>query len=168
MEVFVDRTDRLKFRIYVVLLLIVWTIGCFVGSYIASRSVIFSWMRSAISSRASIVGSVLTLSMPFVFSFILCKFCNFYFIFPFVFLKSVSFSLVLCGLLRAFGSAGWLAQILFLLPDFCCVFLLLWFWMRRAFTTDGIYADLSICICSTLLIGCIDYYCLFPIVKMVL
>lgn len=162
------RTDRLKVRINIVLLLFIWTIGCFLGSYIAGRSVMFSWMRSAISSRSSIVGSVLTLSMPFILSFILCRFCNFSIIFPFVFLKSVSFSLVLCGLSQAFGSAGWLAQILFLLPDFCCVFLLLWFLLRRAFATEGIYTDFGICICVAFLIGCIDHYCLFPIVEMVL
>lgn len=154
----------LRKRVYLTVL--AWSLGCFIGSALATQSGLFSLMRSAMFCKLSLLGFLLTISTPFLFSYILCRYFGYLFVLPVVFLKSCSFSFFYFCISLAFGNAGWLVKWLLLFSDSLCVCLFLWFCFRVASDIKNVH-QFTVCICFSTFIGCIDYFYILPIGEVV-
>ena len=154
-----------KLRPNVFLTLIVWTIGCVLGSYLSNRFASASWMPSATLCRSSIVESILVLNTPFILLYILSRICNYFLLLPIVFLKSFSFVLSASWITFAFGDAAWLVRGVVLFPDFFCTCLFLWFCLRRAVNAQTNHTDFVFCLAISIAVGCFDYCYVLPITE---
>ena len=145
------------------LLVAAWIFGCICGTMTVSETVFSSLMRSGSSARTSIVGFMVTLSVPFILSYILYRFFGFYLILPIVFIKAFSYAYCYCGFRLTFGDAAWLVGGLSMFADSLSVFLLMWFWLKLSGGKINLTNYLLGCLCILLAMGCIDYVCVAPL-----
>jgi len=110
-----------------------WFSGLFLGAVLYRRSSFFllSVMPSVLLGRLSIVNSLLSLLLPFLFSaFALYISCP-VLLCAVSFVKALSFGYISCGIFSAFPGCGWLVHGLLLFSDQVCVILLLLYWQRH-------------------------------------
>ena len=122
---------RGKFR--VVLLATFWLLGLLLGAYLHISADTFypSMMRSAISGRVSIVGSLTVTLLPFLFSAIAVYLSQPLLLIPIAFLKGIFLSLVALGIGRTLGSAAWLILGMVMFSDFSMTLPLMFYWIRH-------------------------------------
>lgn len=157
---------RLQLLFAVVLML-----GFFIGAYI-SRMVPNSFLNLIYTNgdrAVSLWSLAVVLLLPLLISFV-----AFYFRIPILilligFLKAITFSFCSCGILYAYGDAGWLLRFLLLFSDSTMLFLLCWYWLRHL---EGnrlrLAQDTVLCIFGAILIGIIDYMYISPFTAMLL
>ena len=122
---------RGKFR--VVLLATFWLLGLLLGAYLHISADTFypSMMRSAISGRVSIVGSLTVALLPFLFSAIAVYLSQPLLLISIAFLKGIFLSLVALGIGRTLGSVAWLILGMVMFSDFSMTLPLMFYWIRH-------------------------------------
>lgn len=108
-------------------LIAVWSIGASLGFMVASGNA--DALAASLRMSENMDGSVLVLSaiVPIFAVYLFSQFHLHGLIFPVMFLKSVTDSILLIGICAAFGSAAWLAGALLLFSDKIATVLLLYF-----------------------------------------
>ena len=146
------------------LLTFLWIAGLMMGIFLALRidESVITFMYSVVSRPASIVSSLLTTSLPFLFSAI-AVFISKPGLLPVIaFCKAAAFSLVSLMALRTFGTAGWMIRCMVMFADICTLPFFYSFCRRHICRSshlsifDGSYLITSILICS------LDVYCITP------
>ncbi|MBQ8237029.1 MAG: hypothetical protein IJZ39_02620 [Oscillospiraceae bacterium] len=122
----------------------------------------FSAMRTAVSSRVSIIGLLSSVVLPFVFSAAAVYLGRPVLLFPIAFWKAFLFSYLGSGLCSAWGSAGWLMMPLVMFGSLCSMPVLYWYWMR---SVAGHRFEIGVC-CAIfgilLAVWAVDYYLIVP------
>ena len=149
------------------LLALFWLTGVSVGVFSALSSecswiLDFSWQRMSIAFRLA------ALCFPFLITYILITFCNFYFLLPLALSKSFLHTLCIMNLRIAYGSAGWLVSSITLITESfaCCLLWLFWYdWLRKGRVAGKTLLLLISCI---MIMSCIDYYVISPFTEFLL
>ena len=130
------------------LFLTVWVAGAFLGAFTAAAASTsyFLMMRIAPGSNVSIVGLAVTVLLPFLLSAFAVSKDKCYWIYPICFIKIFLFCFCGYGIHAAFGSAGWLVQILFQFSDLCTMPVLCWFLIRHLNNSRNRKRDFYICL----------------------
>ena len=110
-----------------------WIAGLFSGAglFRYSGSTLLSLMPSAALSRLSIVDSLLSLLLPFLFSALAVYISCTGLLYPICFAKALSFGYISCGVFAAFPGSGWLVHGLLMFSNQICVILLFLYWQRH-------------------------------------
>lgn len=152
-----------KFR--KIILAVSWNLGFLLGLLIAvnGNPAFFSLMRTAASSRMSIVGLLTVTILPFLLSVIVIV-CSRPFLVPVIcFIHAFTFGYCACGVAVAFGSAGWLVRWLMLFSAGCTSPLLYWFWLRHiSGTAKSVWNDFAFCAVIVFFITCLDFRFIAP------
>ena len=134
--------------------------GYGLGSFLAAGAAhsTVSLMRTAISSRVSIVCLLPVVFLPFLFAAFAVSIHQLWLFIPLAFSRAAAFGYLASLVLYSFGSSGWLVFTLFLFSDCISLPLLCWFWLR-SISKDGrnIYRDLLIV--SGMLFGIVSLDC---------
>ncbi len=146
-------------------LFLLWCAGLLIGSVLAQRDcdVLLSLVSTIGSSAISYVGLFFILFFP-----ILVSFCSFYFRLPYLtfalcFIKGITYSYCVSGLLLTFGSASTLMHVLILFSDTLLLVPLFWLWIRNIGCHSARYkGDIGICIPFLLLIYLLDIFIVSP------
>ena len=137
------------------LVLGIWFSGCASEHYLPA-------MRTAVSSRVSIIGLPSSAVLPLLFSAFAVYLRQPVLLIPIAFLKAFLFSFLGYSVFIAWSHAGWLIAGLLMFGSFASVPVLYWYWQRhiggRAFET-GVFC---LILGMLLLIGTLNYYLIVP------
>ena len=138
-------------------------IGTVLGTLLAvtvDRSYI-SLMRLALSSPVSIVGTVLTVFVPFLVSLYYIIHSKPWLVYLICGIHLLLFSAAGCAVSQSFGSAGWLVGLMALFPDLCLVPALILVSILRL--TGTCSRRTAVCfVIFAVVIGMIDYLVISP------
>ena len=125
-------------------------------------------MRTAVSTRVSIVGLFAVSYLPFLFSAFAVYIRKPKLILIILFIKAFMF--VFCGLLSAaaFPSAGWLVRILLQFSDCLLLPVLCWFAVRQTTGYGNFKKDFSYCTALFVIAGSLDYCVVSPFLVMLI
>lgn len=152
-------------------LILVWIAGEIVGYYIGSQvpDTVISLMRTPTFGRVSIVWLFFSATFPFLLSFAALRLSQKWLLTSLVFLKAYSFAYTICCVGSAFGSAGWLMQLLYFFTDTLCTLLFLWFIFTYTRSSKARqYHRLLLYFASATGLVCFDYFAIMPFVLMLL
>ncbi len=123
----------------VIYLAISWCLGLIIGALFSyeTQSISISLMRTAASTRVSIVWLLVLRTAPLVLSAIAIYLRLPYFTLIIVFFKAFIFGFAACGTVWTFFSSGWLITSLLMFSDFFMVIPLLYFWIRHISGTQS-------------------------------
>lgn len=109
-----------------------WLLGliCGILVYLSAGGILVSLMRSTLYVPVSIVGLLCAAVLPFLFSALAVFLSRPGLLLPICFGKAFLLAFVSLGVIRAFGSAGWLLRWLLLFGDCVSAPMLYWFWLR--------------------------------------
>ena len=137
-----------------ILLALSWLLGLVSGAVLfrCCNVYLLSVMPSVLVSRLSIVNSLLSLLLPFLFSAVAVYLSCPAMLWVVCFAKALCFGYISCGVFLLFPDCGWLVHALLLFSDQICVILLLVYWQRhisgyRRFCIMGICAYVLV-LCS--------------------
>ncbi len=145
--------------------------GLVLGAWIASRAgdEVLALMRTVPSHSMSIVGLLAVMGLPIFLSFFAVRFGHSWLLIPICFFQAFLWSY--CGLLcvRAFGSAGWLVQLLLMFSSGSGLPVLLLFSLRyisgeRILTRR----DCFLCLTAAAVIGWLDCCVISPYLAMLI
>ena len=165
---FSDRLCRISPTYF---LTICWISGLLLGTaygYRADQSSLLL-MRVATSSRTSIVGLLLILYFPLLFSAFAVYMNRPHWLVAVSFSKAFLFASCGSSLSVAFNSAAWLIRFLLQFSDICTLPFFYWFCMRNiAGHNDKTRLDLMICCVAIAIWGILDYSVISPfLVKLI-
>lgn len=114
------------------LVLFSWLSGLLAGICISTNlsDLLIPLISLLPESRCSFINKIIAHAIPFVISILIIQKTAYYFLYPVIFLKALSFGLFSNSLFFSFGDAGWLVLILFSFSDFFSIVTLLLFWYR--------------------------------------
>lgn len=143
-----------------------WFIGCLFGLlvYRFNEALFSALMRSAINSSVSIVGLSCIIFLPLLITAFAVKFSKPHILLFTCFLKGLLYFLCVLSAHGAFGSAGWLAQMILMFSDNCAVVLLWVLWLRYCLRRGACFRSLMIlafCVC-VLVVG-MDIFFVSPL-----
>ena len=119
-------------------------------------------MRTAVSSRVSIIGLLSSVVLPFLFSAFAVYLRQPMLLIPIAFLKAFLFSFLGYSVSAAWSHAGWLITGLLMFGSFASIPMLYWYWQRyiggRGFE-NGVFC---LVLGSLILIGILNYYLIVP------
>ena len=108
-------------------------------------------MRSAVHGPVSIVGLLIVVLLPFLFSAVAVYISKPCLLLGVAFCKGLFFSLVSMGVMGAYGSAGWLMRFLLMFTDIVSMPVLVFFWLHSGvsgrISLREILVILAICVC---------------------
>ena len=142
-----------------------WFLGLCSGKYYAVQtgSTFLLLMRTAVESRPSIVGQLISVLLPLLLLVLSVYFLQpiaYYFL---AFIQSLSLGYICCCIQRIFGSASWLVCLLFLFSSFVSVPFYCWFLIRHISGKQASYFRDSLVVLGAVLIACIaDYFIISP------
>lgn len=147
------------------LLALAFCIGLILGIFSAgiAGETFFSMMRGAAYSTVSIPGLLSMILLPFLFTAFAVYFSHPWLLLLIGFGKAFSFGLCSCGVMWAFGSAGWLIRMLLIFSDGMILPVLMWLWLRHISGRKPSFSrDLAVCAAFALFIGGFDYCVVSP------
>lgn len=154
-------------RVFPCVLAFFWIAGLLSGALAAfiTKDILVSLMLPALNCRVSIVGLLVTVFLPLPI-YLLFTYRKAYFpAFLFYSIKGLLLGYCQYGCLIAFGSAGWLACIMLVLPDLLMT--IVWFWLFLE-ASNGVQhrvsRNLIVCICCGLLIVGIYFLRISPLI----
>jgi len=149
---------------YVVILAFAWLCGFLSGALTAlfSDPSFISLMRVAPSADVSIVGLVICSLLPLFFSAVAFSFSGRFFLIIFVLFRALLLGYVSTGIAIAYGSSGWLINLLFLFPDLFCMPVLFFFWICRIRSGSNCIRHLPAVLVYALVISYLDYRYVSP------
>lgn len=152
-------------RMKCVLLALTWFTGLLCGSLFAVRynHSLESLMHAAFSGSMSIVGMLIVVLWPYLFS----AFAVFYslpkLVFLFAFAEAFSFGYCIWGVFSVFGDACWLVRWLLFFTACCSAPMLYWFLQRCICgSKQHIFRDFLICCMVLVMIVSLDYCVISP------
>lgn len=156
----------LRRKVSTIILALFWILGLFSGCvyHLNSGSATASLMCGALNGTVSIVSLLSVILLPFLLSALAVYFFKPAFLPVIAFFKACTMAFVATGLMSAYGSAGWLAQLMLMFSDLCTVPLLWLFWLRhlgnpgRCSVTESCLFLASVC-----LVCFLDFYLISPI-----
>lgn len=154
--------------LYVSMLCLTWCIGLLTGIFFVEEISynLFPLMRSAVSSRMSIVGLFLALIIPFLLSAFCIHFFHPLLTLIICFFKAYLFSVCAYGIVLSFANAGWLLRFLLLFSDSYANVFLLRFWIKNIAGKSSVFkADLFYYFSSSILIVCVDCLIIAPFIN---
>lgn len=157
-----DRNQR-KYSIFI--LAFIWCFGIIigVGSYLSAGDSFVSLMRMAAGRNVSIVNLLISSMLPFLFSAFAVYLHSMQLLAVLCFLKAWLFGFVSCGVLTAFGSAGWLVWLMLMFSDIFCLIPLWWYWISQFRSANRVHGTrLAGCLSAVLLIVSLDYSFISP------
>lgn len=118
-------------------------------------------MRMAASRPVSIVGSAVSVFLPFLVSLFIITHSKPWLVYLICGIRIFLFSSAAFALDRSFGSAGWLVRLLLQMPDLCLIPVLIWL---SLYSLAGRCAKriLICCIVFAVVIGMLDYCMISP------
>ncbi len=123
----------------------------------------FYLMRTAVTCHVSIVGLFFVMLLPFVITAFAVWISMPLLLLPVSFFSSFSFSLIVCYVVSAFGSAGWLVCSMFLFTSASTQLCLYWLSIRHLHGSSNLVTvDFLVCIVFLLAISMIDYLFVAP------
>lgn len=152
-------------------LILAWIAGEVIGYFVGSQvpDTVISLMRAPTFGRVSIVWLFFSAIFPFLLSIAALRLSLKRLLTSLVFLKAYGFVYSICCLGFAFGSAGWLMQLLYFFTDTLCTLIFLWFILTYPkFSKARQYHRLLLCLASTTGLVCFDYFAIMPLVLMLL
>lgn len=148
-----------------VLLALYWCAGLIFGGigFRCTGNSFLSLMRMVPGGPVSIVSLLTSLLLPFLFSAFAVSCSMPRLLYGVCFFRAFLFSFVSCGTAAAFGSAGWLVWLIFMLPDVVCAAVLYLYCLRhisghRRFS--GLEA--GVCMMTAAMLGSLDYFYISP------
>lgn len=157
-----SRERRKKGRL---LLASFWCAGLFFGiyGYLTAGTPFLSWMRGVVPGSVSIVGLLGITVFPFLISALAVFFSTPWLLLLVCFCKAFLFSFVSLGIWQAFGSAGWLARLLWMFSDCIGIPLLYGFWLRHLSGDRAVGGLETGCyLAAFVLLGSVDYRIISP------
>lgn len=151
-------------KVYVARLAFAWILGLVCGSMTAlsaDRSFL-PLMRLAPLGQMSIVGLLVSILLPFLFSAVGLSLFGHWFLTLFVFVRAFLLSCVMSGVFITYGSAGWIVDLLFLFSDFLFTPVLLWFWIHSAGCKQYVMRCGTVVLFLLLVIGYLDFRFVSP------
>lgn len=151
-------------RFCVAVLAFAWIAGLISGAltaYSADLSFI-SMMRRTPVSPASIVGLLLSLLLPFLLSAIAFSVSQHWLLILISFLKGLFFSCISSGIVRSYGSAGWLLNTFLLFSDSLSLPVLFWFWIHVLTRRDTLKFCCFLSVVFVMLVCCVDFRFISP------
>lgn len=128
-----------------------------------------SLMEQAASCGVSLRNLMLANLLPFLFSAFAVYLRQPKLIFLIAFFRGCLFSYVSIGTVTAFGSAGWLVQILLMFSDLLLTVLLYFYWLRHISGLQRFSAAQSAAVvASVFLMASVEYWWIAPILVRVL
>ena len=118
----------------------------------------FLLMRMAVSRPVSIVGSVVSVAMPYIVSFLFITHSKPWLVYLFCGIRIFLFSAIGFALEYAFSGSAWLVRFMMQFPDIFLIPVLIWFSGQRL-TGRFRKTALVYCVIFTAIIGMI-YYCM--------
>lgn len=114
------------------LVLFSWFFGLLAGICISTNlsDLLIQLISLITESRSLFINKIIAHTIPFAISTLIIQKTAYYFLYPVIFLKALSFGLFSNSLFFSFGDAGWLVLILFSFSDFFSIVILLLFWYR--------------------------------------
>ena len=121
----------------------------------------FLLMRMAASRPVSIVGSAVSVFIPFLVSVFIITHSKPWLVYLICGVRIFLFSSAASAIGRSFGSAGWLVRLMLQIPDLCLIPVLIWF---SAVTLAGNCTKrvMICCILLAAMIGMLDYCVISP------
>ena len=152
------------------LLLLIWFLGLLLGSFLTAAlgESFFLLMRTAASSRVSIVGLIASSYLPFLFSAFAVYIGKPKLLYLCCFVKALLFASCAYASLTAFQSAGWLVRCLLQFSDILLVPALCWFSIQQVSGEGSLRRDFSFCTVLFLLAGSLDYCVVSPFLVMLI
>ena len=148
-----------------------WILGLVSGIFFSLSADCFplSEVRTAASLPVSLLGSLSAIALPLLFSAFAVYISQPLLLIPIAFCKAFLFSYFSLSVLVAFGSAGWLVQLLFMFNDILTLPLLWSFW-QKGLTADrnGTFRFLFPVFIITLIVGYIEYRFISPFLAKIL
>lgn len=142
-----------------------WCMGLLTGAVLfrCAGTSLPSLMRLAVTGQVSIVSLFSSILLPFLFSAIAVYFSVPSMLVLVAFFRTCLFSFLSCGLLTAYGSAGWLVQVLFMFSEPAGLVILYWFCLRhitarRGFSPGEVVVTFSI----VSFLGSVEYCVISP------
>lgn len=116
-----------------------WCIGLLTGAVLfrCAGTSLPSLMRLAVSGQVSIISLFSSILLPFLFSAIAVYFSAPWLLAVVCFFRTCLFSFISCGLLAAYGGAGWLVQLLFMFSEPAGLVILYWYCLRHMTSRRG-------------------------------
>lgn len=151
-------------KVCVPLLAFNWCAGLLLGMHFAAFSspTLASLVRNAAGSIPSIIGSVVTGTLPFLISALAVKYHR-PMLLPICFTKGFSFSFCGYGIGLTFGQSSWLVRPLFLFSDCCIVPVLYLYWLRNIHPdAKRSWKEFWLCIVYAVCVGCVDRWFVSP------
>lgn len=149
-------------------LVLSWVLGS-LSSLLFAKHYCFSLMCPLTVERVSIVGMIVSLTLPFILSYILLNRCHFLTIIPVLFLKAFGYMFCYYSITYFYGTAGWLVRLFLMFSDTFSVFILLHFCYRFASgKTDNMLRYFQIAFMVLILFCCLDYYVISPFSMMLI
>ena len=136
-----------------------WLLGLLFGTVFLDRTSFLSLMSSVYFPRTSIVGFIISMSIPLFISYILLRCFDFYYLVPLIILKAFTFMCIYGAISITYGNAGWLVSGLLLFSDFSLIFLLIYQWLVWA---SGKRCSSAFTSFILLIIGCFDLFIVSP------
>lgn len=136
--------------------------GYLLGAFLTTVSgdYVSSMMRTAVTSRVSIVCLLPVILFPFLITAFAVYIGQFWILAPIAFCKAFSFGYLSSCILCSFGNSGWLIQLLFLFSDGVSLPILCWFWIRLL-DSRGAKMNHSFAIVSVLIFLIVIFDCQF-------
>ena len=154
----------------IALLLLIWFFGLLLGSYLAAVSgeSFFLLMRTAASSRVSIVGLIASSFLPFLFSAFAVYTNKYKLLYICCFSKALMFAWCAFASAAAYQSAGWLVRCFLQFSDILLIPVFCWFSIRQVSGVSTLKRDLSLCTALFVLVGSLDYCVVSPFLVMLI
>ena len=151
---------------FVILLAFGWFAGLLSGVIVAISAdhSFYSLMRMVPGCPVSIVGLLISVFLPLVFTAIVVYMSYDWLLIPFAFAKSLCISLLSFGLSISCSAGGWLAALLLFGTDFLTSGILLWLWLRIAAGSSLGICRFAASLIIFLLVGFFDYFYVSPFV----
>ena len=136
--------------------------GYTLGSYLATGAAhsTFLLMRTAVSSRVSIVCLLPVILLPFLFTAFAVSIRQLWMLIPLAFCRAAAFGFLASVVLCSFGSSGWLVFTLLLFSD-CISMPLLCLFLLRSIHKAGRDTFRNFLIISSVLFGIVSLDCKF-------
>lgn len=153
-------------KCFVVLLACCWFAGLVAGSIaalFADRS-FFSLMRMMPEHPVSIVGLLISVYLPLLFTAFAVYISYDWLLIPIAFVKSLSLTLLCCGVSISSGLGGWLLTVLMFGSDFLTSGLLLWLWFRILMGKDPVLRMFIFILLVFTAVGFLDYFFVSPFI----
>jgi len=147
-----------------------WFMGSLFGIILTEQSgnSYYLLMRTAASSRVSIVGLIASVYLPFLLSAFAVYTNKPRFIYFICFVKAALLAQGALAVALAFGSASWLARFLLQFTDLLLAPVLCWFVIRLLSGVVALKRDFCFCSVIFLMTGSLDYCVVSPFLVMLI